>query len=96
MEISQNAMARVIGGFPKTTNEIVLGRRSITSPMSIRFDAFFGQSDKFWQCIQVERDFCKLAGHRNRLIADVQPAADMAAPDESHQDIRILLQSGER
>ena len=57
MGISQNAMARAIGVFPRTINEIVLGRRSITPPMSIRFGAFFGQSDKFWHGIQVECDF---------------------------------------
>ena len=54
MGISQNAMARAIGVSPRAINEIVLGRRSITPPMSIRFGAFFGQSDKFWHGIQVE------------------------------------------
>ena len=71
MGISQNAMARAIGVSPRAINEIVLGRRSITPPMSIRFGAFFGQSDKFWHGIQVECDFRKLAGDRNRLIADI-------------------------
>ena len=45
--ISQNAMARAIGVVPRAINEIVLGRRSITPAMSIRFGAFFGQSDEF-------------------------------------------------
>ena len=35
--ISQNAMARVIGVPPRAINEIVLGKRSITPAMSIRF-----------------------------------------------------------
>ena len=42
MGISQNAMARDIGVSPRAINEIVLGRRSITPPMSIRFGVFFG------------------------------------------------------
>ena len=71
MGISQNVMARAIGVSPRAINEIVLGRRSITPPMSIRFGAFFGQSDKFWHGIQVECDFRKLAGDRNQLIADI-------------------------
>lgn len=44
--ISQNAMARAIGVAPRAINEIVLGRRSITPATSIRFGAFFGQSEK--------------------------------------------------
>ena len=79
MGISQNAMARAIGVSPRAINEIVLGRRSITPPMSIRFGAFFGQSDKFWHSIQVECDFRKLAGDRIRLIIGIQPATTVAA-----------------
>ena len=94
MGISQNAMARAIGVSPRAVNEIVLGRRSITPLMSIRFGAFFGQSDQFWHGIQVECDFRKLAGDRNRLIADIQPAATVAARGESRHGSRPKLQSG--
>ncbi len=48
MGISQNAMARAIGVSPRAINEIVLGKRAITPAMSIRFGAFFGQSEGFW------------------------------------------------
>ena len=44
MGISQDAMAGAIGVAPRTINEIVHARRSITPAMSIRFGAFFGQS----------------------------------------------------
>ena len=57
MGISQNAMARAIGVAPRAINEIVHGKRSITPTMSIRFGAFFGQSDTFWHGLQVECDF---------------------------------------
>ena len=96
MEISQNAMARAISVSPRAINEIVLGRRSITPPMSIRFGAFFGQSDKFWHGIQVECDFRKLAGDRKRLIAGIQPAATLAAQGRNRPGTRPALQSGER
>ena len=72
MGISQNAMSRAIGVAPRAINEIVHGRRSITPVMSIRFGAFFEQSDQF---IQVECDFRKLARDRQRLIDGVQPAS---------------------
>ncbi len=77
MGISQNAMARAIGVSPRAVNEIVHARRSITPAMSIRFGAFFGQSDEFWHGIQVECEFRKLAAEKERLTADVRPASTL-------------------
>jgi plasmid maintenance system antidote protein VapI len=48
--------------------------------MSIRFGAFFGQSDKFWHGLQIECDFRALARERSRLIADIEPAANLRQP----------------
>ena len=78
MGISQNAMARAIGVSPRAINEIVHARRSITPAMSIRFGAFFGQSDEFWHGIQVECDFRRLAAEKPQLVADIQPASELA------------------
>ena len=75
MGISQNAMARAIGVSPRAINEIVHARRSITPAMSIRFGAFFGQSDEFWHGIQMECEFRRLVPEKERLIADIQPAS---------------------
>jgi len=77
MGISQNAMARAIGVPPRAVNEIVLGRRSITPAMSIRFGAFFGQSEGFWHGLQVECDFRALAKQRSQLVARVKPAESL-------------------
>lgn len=76
--ISQNAMARAIGVPPRAINEIVLGKRSITPAMSIRFGAFFGQSDNFWRGIQTECDFRALAKERKKLVKDIKPATELA------------------
>lgn len=78
MGISQNAMARAIGVAPRAINEIIHGRRAITPTMSIRFGAFFGQSDKFWHGLQVECDFRALANKRKQLTARVRPARELA------------------
>ena len=78
MGISQNAMARAIGVSPRAINEIALGRRSVTPAMSIRFGAFFGQSDQFWHGIQTECDFRRLAADRSRLTDGIEPAANVA------------------
>jgi addiction module HigA family antidote len=77
MSISQNAMARAIGVSPRAINEIVLGKRSITPAMSVRFGAFFGQSEGFWHGLQVECDFRALAGQRRKLTAHIKRAAEL-------------------
>ncbi len=78
MGISQNAMSRAIGVSPRAINEIVHEKRSITPTMSIRFGAFFEQSDRFWHGIQVECDFRRLAADKQRLISGITPAASLA------------------
>lgn len=78
MGISQNAMARAIGVSPRAINEIIHGRRTITPTMSVRFGAFFGQSEEFWHGIQVECDFRALAGDKKKLTSRIQPAALIA------------------
>ena len=82
MGISQNAMSRAIGVAPRAINEIVHGRRSITPAMSIRFGAFFGQSDQFWHGIQVECDFRRLAKERPRLVDGIRPASSCGNRDK--------------
>lgn len=78
MGISQNAMARAIGVPPRAINEIVLGKRSITPAMSIRFGAFLGQSEGFWRGLQVECDFRALGKKRPRLTSGIRRAKELA------------------
>lgn len=77
MKISQNAMARAIGVAPRAINEIVLGKRSITPTMSIRFGAFFDQSEDFWYGIQVECDFRALRKEKKDLTDGVRTAKEL-------------------
>lgn len=79
MGISQNGMARAIGVPPRAINEIILGKRAITPTMSIRFGAFFAQSDGFWHGLQVECDFRALARQRRQLTAHIRPALELAS-----------------
>lgn len=82
MGISQNAMARAIGVAPRAINEIVLGKRSITPQMSIRFGAFFGQSETFWHGIQVECDFRALRKESKKITQYVQTAESLMACED--------------
>ena len=47
--------------------------------MSIRFGAFFGQSDTFWHGIQAECDFRTLAKDKKKLTAKIKPATTVAS-----------------
>ena len=83
MSISQNGMARAIGVAPRAINEIVHGKRSITPQMSIRFGAFFSQSEDFWHGIQVECDFRSLRKEASKIVKYVQTAESlMVCEDE--------------
>lgn len=83
MGISQNAMARAIGVAPRAINEIVHGKRSITPQMSIRFGAFFGQSEDFWHGIQVECDFRALQKEAKKITRYVQTAESLMVCEDS-------------
>jgi len=83
MGISQNAMARAIGVPPRAINEIVLGKRSITPAMSIRFGTFFDQSPEFWHGLQVECDFRALTKDRRRLTSKIQTARQLVAENQA-------------
>ena len=78
MKISQNAMARAIGVPSRVINSIARGKRAITPVMSIRFGAFFAQSDQFWHGIQVECDFRSLAKQRRKIVSGIKPASKLS------------------
>jgi addiction module HigA family antidote len=79
MGISQNRLARDISVPPRRINEIVLGKRAITSDTAIRLARYFGTSERFWLGLQVDFD---LEETRNalsdRLEREVKPIAPAA------------------
>jgi addiction module HigA family antidote len=77
--LSQSAVGRALGVSPRAINEIVLGRRSITPEMSIRFGKFFGQSPQFWFGLQTNCDFRRLRKREPELTARIQPLRHLAA-----------------
>jgi addiction module HigA family antidote len=72
MRISQNALARALGVSPRTVNEIVLARRSITPEMSLRLGKFFLQSPQFWFNVQSTCDFRVLQKKADRITSRVK------------------------
>lgn len=68
--LSQNALARAVGVSPRTVNEIVLGRRAVTAPMSIRLGNYFDQDPGHWLFLQARHDLDQaLAGMEGSAIS---------------------------
>ena len=74
MAISAGRRARSIGVEKRIIEEILQDRRSITPELSIRFGAFFRQSNTFWHGIQSECDVRKLASQEPELTEGIRPA----------------------
>ena len=54
--LSQNGAARALGVPPRRINEIVLGKRSISSDTALRLARYFGTSERFWLGLQTDFD----------------------------------------
>jgi antitoxin HigA-1 len=66
MDLSQTALARAIGVPPRRINEIVLGKRAITSDTDLRLARYFKMSDGFFLGLQTNYELMQ----RRRQIGD--------------------------
>ena len=55
-DISQNALARVMGVPPRRINEIVLGKRAITVDTALGLEDALGLSAHYWMALQANYD----------------------------------------
>jgi addiction module HigA family antidote len=75
LEVTQHRLAVSIGVPPRRINEIVHGKRRITTDTALRLARYFGTSERFWLNLQdrydieVERDRLKPA------LDEIQPLA---------------------
>jgi len=73
LEVTQHRLAVSIGVPPRRINEIVHGKRRITTDTALRLARYFGTSERFWLNLQdrydieVERDRLKPA------LEEIQP-----------------------
>jgi addiction module HigA family antidote len=79
MGISQNRLARETSVPPRRINEIVLGKRSISSDTALRLARYFGTSERFWLGLQVDFDLEEARTVlADRLEREVKPRAEGA------------------
>ena len=76
MKISVYTLAQVIKVPRSRVNDIVLGRRSITTDTALRLARYFGTSPEFWVNLQAHYDL-EIAGRvlRRRIEREVSPRA---------------------
>lgn len=76
MALSQNRLAIDIGVDARRINEIVLGKRAITTDTALRLSRFFDNSPQFWMGLQSQYDL-DIAQDQlgKRLEREVRPYA---------------------
>ncbi len=75
MGISQNRIARDIGVPPRRINEIVLGKRSVTTDTALRLSRYFGTSAGFWLGLQAEFDMRETMRRLNPVLKKIHPVS---------------------
>ncbi len=74
-EVTQHRLAVAIGVPPRRINEIVHGKRRITTDTALRLARYFGTSERFWLNLQDRYD---IEVERDRLgpsLDEIQPLA---------------------
>jgi antitoxin HigA-1 len=75
LEVTQHRLALAIGVSPRRINEIVHGKRRITTDTALRLARYFGTSERFWLNLQDRYD---IEVERDRLaptLDEIQPLA---------------------
>ncbi|HTU78514.1 MAG TPA: HigA family addiction module antitoxin [Solirubrobacteraceae bacterium] len=75
LEIIQHRLAVAIGVPPRRINEIVHGKRRISTDTALRLARYFGTSERFWLNLQDRYD---IEVERDRLgpaLEEIQPLA---------------------
>lgn len=75
LEVTQHRLALAIGVPPRRINEIVHGKRRISTDTALRLARYFGTSERFWLNLQDRYD---IEVERDRLgptLDQIQPLA---------------------
>lgn len=71
--ITQNKLAVSIGIPPRRINEIVHGKRGITTDTALRLARYFGTSVEFWMNLQNYYEHDQAGEHAAEQIAAIEP-----------------------
>jgi addiction module HigA family antidote len=68
LSISQNRLASDLRVPPGLINQIIKGKRSITSDTALRLAKYFGNSPEFWMNLQTMYDLSKTRNESGKQI----------------------------
>jgi addiction module HigA family antidote len=68
LSISQNHLASDLRVPPGRINQIIKGKRSITSDTALRLSKYFGNSPEFWMNLQLMYDLSKTRSQHGKQI----------------------------
>lgn len=75
LEITQHRLAVAIGVPPRRINEIVHGKRCISTDTALRLARYFGTSERFWLNLQDRYDIEVERGRLGPTLDEIQPLA---------------------
>lgn len=73
--LTQHRLAVEIRVPPRRINEIVHGKRRITTDTALRLSRFFGTSDRFWLNLQARYDLAIHGEAIEEALAEITPLA---------------------
>ncbi|MFA4874780.1 MAG: HigA family addiction module antitoxin [bacterium] len=76
--ISQSKLARDVDVPHRRINEIVLGKRGVTSDTAMRLSVYFGTTAEFWMNLQITYDL-RMLSNEQRNVYEKLPHAPKAA-----------------
>lgn len=82
--LTQKALADLIGSKPSMLNEIIKGKRSITSQIALRQDAGLGIRRDYWLKGQRLYDLCKARRENQETIANIREKQESHDRKEMH------------
>jgi addiction module HigA family antidote len=78
--VTQYRLAKAISVPARRINEIVLGKRGITTDTAMRLARFFGTSVEFWANLQTFYEREQLERERGAVFKRIRPVAQVKKP----------------
>jgi addiction module HigA family antidote len=75
LEVTQHGLAIAIGVPPRRINEIVHGKRRITTDTALRLARYFGTSERFWLNLQDRYDIEVARDRLGTTLEEIRPLA---------------------
>jgi len=73
LEISQTELAESLGTTFRTINELVNGKRNLSSEMAVKLAKYFGTSAELWFNLQNQYDIYVVSKSLNKKLNQIKP-----------------------